>query len=265
MINVNRKRNKHIVSTVAVAGVLSLGIAPAWALQSSQSKQSSASRQQSKLADGMIAANALQGHQVLDSNNREIGTIENLFIDPQTGRIQRADIDFSIGSNETYSVKWDQLKVRQQGQDVAITLDQSVVQRVQQARGGDRGDLQEGVYGQQQRDKDQRAGGSGVIGGGSDKQQPISASQLTAAQLRKVQQELNKKGFHAGQVNGQWSSETQAAIRNFQQSKGLTATGQLDERTVDELGLDADEFRQSKQSGGSGASSGSQSNQRSTR
>lgn len=253
MIDVNRKRNKHIVSTVAVAGVLSLGIAPVWAQQSSQSKsqqskESSASRQQSKIADGMIAANALQGHKVLDSNNREVGTIENLFIDPQSGRIQRADIDFSIGSNETYSVKWDQLKVRQQGQDVAITLDQSIVQRVQQARAGDRLDLQEGVYGQQQRreDKDQRAGGSGVLG--TDKQQPISASQLGAAQIRRIQQELNKKGFHAGQVDGKWSSETQAAIKNFQQSKGLTATGQLDERTINELGLDADEFRENSQS-----------------
>jgi peptidoglycan hydrolase-like protein with peptidoglycan-binding domain len=44
-------------------------------------------------------------------------------------------------------------------------------------------------------------------------------------------------------VNGKWSSETQNAISNFQQMKGLKTTGQLDERTLDQLGLEADEFR----------------------
>jgi peptidoglycan hydrolase-like protein with peptidoglycan-binding domain len=74
-------------------------------------------------------------------------------------------------------------------------------------------------------------------------------------QIRKVQQKLNQEGFHAGQVDGKWSSETQSAIRNFQQSKGMKATGQLDERTLDELGLEADEFRQKSQSGSGKAES----------
>jgi hypothetical protein len=35
--------------------------------------------------------------------------------------------------------------------------------------------------------------------------------------------------------------------QNFQKSKGLRATGQLDERTINELRLDADEMRQGSQ------------------
>jgi sporulation protein YlmC with PRC-barrel domain len=209
----------------------------------------------------MIAAADLTGKKVVDSNNREIGTIENIFIDPQSGRVQRADIDFSVGTNQTYSVKWDDLKIRRQGREMVISLDQSVVQRVQQASGSDRTGSREGAYSQQQRSDDRnRQASGGVLGLGSDqKQQPISASQLSEAQIRKIQQELNKEGFHAGQVDGKWSSQTQTAIRNFQESKGLKATGQLDEQTIDKLGLDADEFRQSSHSGSRSESRGSTS------
>ena len=94
----------------------------------------------------------------------------------------------------------------------------------------------------------------GVFGVGDSQNRQISASQLNAEQIRKIQQKLNQQGFHAGQVDGKWSSETQAAIRNFQQSKGMKVSGQLDELTLDELGLEADEFRQkAKSASGSGS------------
>jgi sporulation protein YlmC with PRC-barrel domain len=253
-----RRNGKNIASVVAVAGVLSLGTAPVWAQQSNQnkatqSKQSSQSGQQAKMADGMITATDLQDHRVLDAQNREIGTITNLFIDPQSGRIQRADIEFSrsiFGGDHKYSVAWDKLKVRQQGKDVMVTLDQSIVKRVQQAGATGRVTEGDGIYSQRQ--------DGGVLGlGDSEKNQQISASQLSTEQIRKIQQELNKKGFHAGQVDGKWSSETQSAIKNFQQSKGMQTTGQLNERTLDELGLEADEFRQKGHSGSGSGSTGS--------
>jgi sporulation protein YlmC with PRC-barrel domain len=221
----------------------------------------------------MISANDLRGHKVVDAHNREIGTIQNVFIDPKSGQIQRADVNFSVGAGDTYSVKWDELQVKRQGQDLVIALDESVVQRVEQAGRGQEGDRRQAATDQQQRanrnrqgsgdDRSRQASG-GVLGlGGDQKQQPISASQLNSSQIRKIQQELNKEGFDAGQVDGNWNSQTQTAIRNFQQSKGLNATGQLDEQTIDELGLDADEFRQgsksesSSQSSGTGSDSGS--------
>lgn len=255
-----RRMRKNIASAFAVAGILSLGTVPVWAQQSNQNKaqqsnQSSQSQQQAKMAEALIPATNLQDQRVLDAQNREIGTITNLFVDPQSGRIQRADIEFSrsiFGADHKYSVAWDKLKVKQQGQDdVVVTLDESIVKRVQQAGASGRVAEGDGIYSQQQR-------GGGVLGlGDSQKsQQQISASQLSAEQIRKVQQKLNQEGFHAGQVDGKWSSETQTAIRNFQQTKGLKATGQLDERTLDELGLEADEFRQKSQSGSGSGSTG---------
>ena len=247
-----RRNRKNIASVVAVAGILFLGTAPAWAQQSKEGKatQSKQSRQQDKIADNLIAAENLQDHRVVDANNREVGTITNLFIDPQSGRVQRADIDFNssmFGADHKYSVAWDKLKVREQGQDVVVTLDESIVKRVQQAGKSGRVAEGDGVYSQRQ---------DGILGLGDSgrDQQPITASQLNAEQIRKVQQKLNQQGFHAGQVDGKWSSETQAAIKNFQQSKGIQATGQLNERTLDQLGLEADEFREKNRSGSTSGS-----------
>jgi peptidoglycan hydrolase-like protein with peptidoglycan-binding domain len=123
-----------------------------------------------------------------------------------------------------------------------VSLDESIVKRVQQAGKSGRVAEGDGVYSQRQ------DGGILGLGASGRDQQPISASQLSAEQIRKLQQKLNQEGFHAGQVDGKWSSETQTAIRNFQNTKGMKATGQLDERTLDELGLDADEFGQKNRS-----------------
>lgn len=87
----------------------------------------------------------------MDANNREVGTITNLFIDPQSGRVQRADIDFNssmFGANHKYSVAWDKLNVRQQGRDVVVSLDESIVKRVQQAGKSGRVAEGDGVYSQ---------------------------------------------------------------------------------------------------------------------
>lgn len=259
-----RRNRKNMASIVAVAGILSLGTAPAWAQQSKEGKateskqssqqQSKQSRQQDKIADNLITAENLQDHRVVDANNREVGTITNLFIDPQSGRVQRADIDFNssmFGADHKYSVAWDKLKVRQQGQDVVVSLDESIVKRVQQAGKSGRVAEGEGVYSQR------RDGGILGLGDAGRDQQPITASQLSAEHIRKIQQKLNQEGFHSGQVDGKWGSETQAAIKNFQQSKGIKATGQLDERTLDELGLEADEFRQKGKSASGSGSTGS--------
>jgi|GEM_PF-2871276 len=56
-------------------------------------------------------------------------------------------------------------------------------------------------------------------------------------ELRQVQKKLNDMGFDAGQADGVWGPRTQAAVRSFQQSKNLPATGRLNERTMDALDL----------------------------
>jgi peptidoglycan hydrolase-like protein with peptidoglycan-binding domain len=53
--------------------------------------------------------------------------------------------------------------------------------------------------------------------------------------VRQAQQELVASGFNPGPVNGMLNGETQDAIRQFQNAKGLPATGQLDAQTTDLL------------------------------
>jgi sporulation protein YlmC with PRC-barrel domain len=150
-----------IAPVIALTGVLSLGAAPVWAQQSNKSAQKSESRQQN-MNSGLIAAEDLKGHRVVDSQNKEVGKIQNLFIDPNTGKVQRADIDFSIGNNETYSVTWDKLKVKEQAKEkgkekqIVVTVDDSIVKRMQQAeKRGEQGERQ-GMSQQQRRASSQQ-------------------------------------------------------------------------------------------------------------
>ena len=60
---------------------------------------------------------------------------------------------------------------------------------------------------------------------------------LSRTELRQVQQKLNDTGFNAGQVDGRWGPNTQAALSNFQQARGLEATGRPNEQTLSALGI----------------------------
>jgi len=72
----------------------------------------------------------------------------------------------------------------------------------------------------------------------------ISSQNLSPGEVRQVQQALNKDGFKPGPKDGRWGNETENAVKQFQQSKQLHATGQLDQQTVADLGLDASKFSQ---------------------
>jgi peptidoglycan hydrolase-like protein with peptidoglycan-binding domain len=76
--------------------------------------------------------------------------------------------------------------------------------------------------------------------------QPILPDNMSRSEVRQVQQALDKDGFKAGRADGRWGHETQSAVKQFQQSKQLQATGQLDQQTVADLGLDASKFSQSQ-------------------
>jgi hypothetical protein len=78
----------------------------------------------------------------------------------------------------------------------------------------------------------------------AENNQPISPQSLSRSEVREVQQALDKDGFKAGPTDGRWGKETASAVKQFQQSKQLNATGKLDEQTVADLGLDASKFEQ---------------------
>jgi peptidoglycan hydrolase-like protein with peptidoglycan-binding domain len=65
-----------------------------------------------------------------------------------------------------------------------------------------------------------------------------SAPQSTGNKVQSAQQALQQNGFYkGGQVDGKMGSKTRAAIRQFQQSKGMHATGHLDQKTLTALGV----------------------------
>ena len=52
-----------------------------------------------------------------------------------------------------------------------------------------------------------------------------------------VQQELERQGYRTGGVDGQFGPATRRALLSFQRDNGLPVTGEIDEPTLDALGL----------------------------
>jgi peptidoglycan hydrolase-like protein with peptidoglycan-binding domain len=61
---------------------------------------------------------------------------------------------------------------------------------------------------------------------------------LSPATVRQIQQELNRRGYHAGHVDGSWGPITATATRNFQQAQGLEPTGRPNLRTLSALSIE---------------------------
>jgi His-Xaa-Ser repeat protein HxsA len=72
---------------------------------------------------------------------------------------------------------------------------------------------------------------------------PPSASSSGAPQastgntIQSAQQALQQNGFYKGTVDGKMGPHTRQAIKSFQQSKGLHATGHLNQKTLTALGV----------------------------
>lgn len=74
---------------------------------------------------------------------------------------------------------------------------------------------------------------------------PSASSQASAPQhssasgttVQSAQQALQQGGFYKGTVDGKMGPHTRQAIRSFQQSKGLHATGHLNQKTLTALGV----------------------------
>ena len=56
--------------------------------------------------------------------------------------------------------------------------------------------------------------------------------------VRRVQERLTAAGFDAGPADGEMGERTRAALREFQRARGLDPTGEPNERTLTELGVE---------------------------
>ena len=59
----------------------------------------------------------------------------------------------------------------------------------------------------------------------------------TTDRISEIQQALAKNGSYAGEPNGKWDDSTVEAMKKFQESHGLSPTGKLDAKTLQQLGL----------------------------
>jgi hypothetical protein len=62
---------------------------------------------------------------------------------------------------------------------------------------------------------------------------------ISSAEIKKAQEALKAKGHNPG-MDGKMDSQTQQALRDFQKSNDLPATGVLDEKTANKLGVHMD-------------------------
>jgi hypothetical protein len=83
-----------------------------------------------------------------------------------------------------------------------------------------------------------------------DPSQAASADPYTGF-ITGVQEKLRQLGFDAGPANGDFGAKTQAALGQFQLSRNLPASGQLDDRTLAELGVTRDIAQAADSSAGS--------------
>lgn len=208
-------------------------------------------------AQTMISAESLVNSKVLDHNNKEIGTVKSLMLDPQSGKLVRADITLGggsllgIGAEQRVSVPWEQLSVKRQDRNFVVVLNQEFVEAVktEQTQRTTKNDKQKepasakGVGATQPTQPSvSQAKQQQTPGMGSDQQ--VSAS---ADDINKAKEALKEKGLNPGPLDGKMDSQTQQALREFQKQNNLTVTGSLDQQTAEKLGVKLSADKQSTQ------------------
>lgn len=66
----------------------------------------------------------------------------------------------------------------------------------------------------------------------------------TKDQIAQAQGLLKGRGFYTGDAGGKYNPETRAAIKTFQKSNGLKATGTLNRATLEKLGIELTETQE---------------------
>lgn len=73
--------------------------------------------------------------------------------------------------------------------------------------------------------------------------------------VKAAQQALKDKGHDPGEVDGTMGPKTQAALRDFQKAEGMEATGHLDEKTTQALGMEGGKTSSAGESSTAGSAS----------
>lgn len=78
----------------------------------------------------------------------------------------------------------------------------------------------------------------GAVAGGQ--QHSSVGASAEPATVRQAQEKLMSEGFDPGAVDGRLGQQTRQGLKDFQESRGLEPSGQLDPQTIAALGLESD-------------------------
>jgi sporulation protein YlmC with PRC-barrel domain len=122
-------------------------------------------------SETMISVQSLVNSKVLDRDNKQIGTVKNLMLDPKSGRLVRADIALGRGGflgiqtgEQRVSVPWEQLSVKRQEGELVLVMNQEFVERIKTEQT------------KQTSQQQQRASEAKGSGGGTETQPPAAQS-----------------------------------------------------------------------------------------
>ncbi len=73
----------------------------------------------------------------------------------------------------------------------------------------------------------------------SHRREPIQKAP-TVDRIEEIQTALGREGYYKGEPSKKWDSDTQDALRRFQEEHGMTGSGKLDATTLQKLGLGSD-------------------------
>jgi peptidoglycan hydrolase-like protein with peptidoglycan-binding domain len=73
--------------------------------------------------------------------------------------------------------------------------------------------------------------------GTTGEQRPEQGQLISKDNLKLVQERLQAEGVYAGPVDGELNAQTEAALRHYQEKRGIPTTGAVDEATLQELQL----------------------------
>jgi membrane-bound lytic murein transglycosylase B len=74
--------------------------------------------------------------------------------------------------------------------------------------------------------------------GTTGEQRPEQEKLITKDSLKLVQERLKTEGVYAGPVDGELNTQTEAALRAYQEKKGLPVSGTADKATLKELQIE---------------------------
>jgi Putative peptidoglycan binding domain len=75
--------------------------------------------------------------------------------------------------------------------------------------------------------------------------QPLENQVISPDEIRSAQKALKARGHDPGGITGRLDAQTQDALRDFQKSQNLPATGVLDDKTASKLGVNLNQDERS--------------------